>query len=93
MQDGWNVTGDSYIRDADGYFWYQGRSNDIIVSSGYNIAPTEIERALEQHPDVTECAVVGKPDTDRGLIVHAAVVLRDGVVGDAAGESPSCRRS
>jgi 2-aminobenzoate-CoA ligase len=84
VRDGWNVTGDSYIRDADGYFWYQGRSDDIIVSSGYNIAPTEIERALEQHPDVTECAVVGKPDTDRGLIVHAAVVLRDGVVGDAA---------
>lgn len=83
VQDGWNVTGDSYIRDADGYFWYQGRSDDIIVSAGYNIAPTEIERALEQHPDVMECAVVGKPDADRGLIVHAAVVLRDGVAGDA----------
>jgi 2-aminobenzoate-CoA ligase len=84
VQNGWNVTGDTYIRDADGYFWYQGRSDDIIVSSGYNIAPTEIERALDEHPDVVECAVVGKPDTDRGMIVHAAVVLRDGVVGDAS---------
>ena len=84
VQNGWNVTGDTYIRDADGYFWYQGRSDDIIVSSGYNIAPTEIERALERHPDVVECAVVGKPDADRGMIVHAAVVLRAEVSGDAA---------
>jgi 2-aminobenzoate-CoA ligase len=84
VQNGWNITGDTYTRDADGYFWYQGRSDDIIVSSGYNIAPAEIEHALEQHPDVKECAVVGKPDTDRGMIVHAAVVLGDGVVGDAA---------
>lgn len=84
VRDGWNITGDWCIRDADGYFWYQGRSDDIIVSSGYNIAPTEIEHALEQHPDVVECAVVGQPDTDRGMIVHAAVVLRDGVAGDTA---------
>ncbi|MFI5065166.1 MAG: 2-aminobenzoate-CoA ligase, partial [Streptosporangiales bacterium] len=84
VRNGWNVTGDTYIKDADNYFWYQGRGDDIIVSAGYNIAPTEIERALEQHPDVAECAVVGQPDTDRGMIVHAAVVLRDGVSGDAA---------
>ncbi len=84
VRNGWNVTGDTYIRDADDYFWYQGRSDDIIVSAGYNIAPTEIERALEQHPDVMECAVVGKPDPDRGTILHAAVVLRDGAAGDAA---------
>jgi len=84
VRNGWNVTGDTYIRDADNYFWYQGRGDDIIVSAGYNIAPTEIERTLEQHPDVAECAVVGQPDTDRGMIVHAAVVLRDGVSGDAA---------
>lgn len=84
VADGWNITGDTYIRDADGYLWYQGRNDDIIVSSGYNIAPAEIERVLEQHPDVAECAVVGKSDPDRGMIVHAAVVLRDGVLCDAA---------
>jgi 2-aminobenzoate-CoA ligase len=83
VQDGWNITGDTYIRDADGYLWYQGRSDDMIVSAGYNIAPAEIERALELHPDVAECAVVGKPDADRGMIVHAAVVLADGA---AAGD-------
>ena len=84
VKNGWNITGDTYIRDADGYLWYQGRSDDIIVSSGYNIAPAEIERAIEQHPDVVECAVVGQPDADRGMIVHAAVVLRDGAAGDEA---------
>jgi 2-aminobenzoate-CoA ligase len=83
VQDGWNITGDTYIRDADGYLWYQGRSDDMIVSAGYNIAPAEIERALELHPDVAECAVVGKPDADRGMIVHATVVLADGA---AAGD-------
>jgi 2-aminobenzoate-CoA ligase len=84
VQDGWNITGDTYIRDADGYLWYQGRSDDIIVSAGYNIAPAEIEQALEQHPEVAECAVVGKPDPDRGMIVHAAVVLAGGVAGTEA---------
>jgi 2-aminobenzoate-CoA ligase len=84
LQDGWNITGDTYIGDYDGYFWYQGRSDDMIVSAGYNIAPAEIERALEQHPDVAECAVVGKPDPDRGMIVHAAAVLADGAAGDDA---------
>ena len=84
VQDGWNITGDTYIRDADGYLWYQGRSDDIIVSAGYNIAPAEIELALEQHPDVAECAVVGKPDPDRGTIVHAAVVLAGGAAGTEA---------
>ncbi len=78
VQDGWNITGDTYIRDADGYLWYQGRSDDMIISSGYNISPAEIEHALEQHPDVVECAVVGKPDAERGMIVHAAVVLGPG---------------
>jgi 2-aminobenzoate-CoA ligase len=84
VQDGWNLTGDTYVRDADGYFWYQARSDDMVISSGYNIAAPEVERALEQHPDVVECAVVGRPDLERGMIVHAVVVLRDGVVGDAA---------
>jgi 2-aminobenzoate-CoA ligase len=84
VQNGWNITGDTYVRDADGYFWYQARSDDMIVSSGYNIGAPEVERALEQHPDVAECAVIGRPDTERGAIVHAAVVLRDGASADAA---------
>src|SRR6266851_685993 len=84
VQNGWNITGDTFIRDADGYFWYQARSDDMIVSSGYNIGAPEVERALEAHPDVVECAVVGRPDDERGMIVHALVVLRDGVTGDAA---------
>jgi len=79
---GWNITGDTYIRDADGYFWFQARSDDMIISSGYNIAGPEVEEVLGGHPDVAECAVVGRPDPDRGMIVHAAVVLAPGVVGD-----------
>ncbi len=84
VQDGWNITGDTYLRDADGYFWFQARSDDMIISSGYNIAAPEVERALEQHPDVVECAVVARADLERGSIVHAAVVLRDGAARDAA---------
>ena len=84
VQHGWNITGDTYIRDSDGYFWYQARSDDMIVSSGYNIAAPEVERALEQHPDVVECAVVGRPDPERGATVHAVVVLREGAAQDAA---------
>jgi 2-aminobenzoate-CoA ligase len=84
VRDGWNITGDTFIRDADGYFWYQGRSDDMIISSGYNIGAPEVEQALEQHPDVAECAVVGRPDPDRGTIVHAVVVLRAGAAADAA---------
>ncbi|HET8613945.1 MAG TPA: AMP-binding protein [Actinomycetales bacterium] len=76
VQDGWNVTGDTYIRDADGYFWYQARSDDMIVSSGYNIAGPEVETALLSHPDVVECAVIGVPDEARGQLVAAYVVLR-----------------
>jgi len=84
VQDGWNLTGDTYIRDADGYFWYQARSDDMIISGGYNIAGPEVEDVLLSHPDVTECGVVGAPDEARGQIVKAYVVLRDGAVGDAA---------
>ena len=84
VQDGWNLTGDTYIRDGDGYFWYQSRSDDIIVSSGYNIAGPEIEEVLLSHPDVTECGVVGVPDEARGQLVTAYVVLRDGASADAA---------
>jgi 2-aminobenzoate-CoA ligase len=74
VQNGWNLTGDTYIRDADGYFWYQARSDDMIVSSGYNIAAPEVEEALLKHPLVAECAVVGVPDEARGMIVKAYVV-------------------
>jgi 2-aminobenzoate-CoA ligase len=84
VQDGWNLTGDTYVRDADGYFWYQARSDDMIVSSGYNIAGPEVEEVLLGHPDVAECGVVGVPDEARGQIVTAYVVLREGAVGDAA---------
>jgi 2-aminobenzoate-CoA ligase len=81
---GWNVTGDTFVKDADGYFWYQGRTDNMIVSSGYNIGGPEVESVIDSHPDVVESAVVAKPDTERGSIVCAFVVLRDGVVGDAA---------
>jgi 2-aminobenzoate-CoA ligase len=84
VQDGWNITGDTYVRDADGYYWYQARSDDMIISAGYNIAGPEVEEALLAHPDVVDCGVVGAPDRDRGMIVTAYVVLRDGVPGDSA---------
>ncbi|HEY7145703.1 MAG TPA: AMP-binding protein [Streptosporangiaceae bacterium] len=84
VQDGWNLTGDTYVRDQDGYFWYQARSDDIIISAGYNIAGPEIEEALLMHPDVAECGVVGVPDEARGQLVTAYVVLAAGAAGDAA---------
>jgi 2-aminobenzoate-CoA ligase len=83
VQNGWNVTGDTYLMDADGYFWYQARSDDMIVSAGYNIAGPEVESALLAHPAVAECGVVGAPDEERGQIVKAYVVLRPGQAGDA----------
>ena len=76
VQDGWNVTGDTYRRDADGYFWYLARSDDMIVSSGYNIGAPEVENALLAHPAVAECAVIGVPCPERGQKVKAFVVLR-----------------
>ena len=84
VRDGWNITGDTYLMDADGYFWYQARSDDMIVSAGYNIAGPEVETALLTHPAVAECGVVGAPDVERGQIVKAYVVLRPGHAGDAA---------
>ena len=84
VQDGWNVTGDTYLMDADGYFWYQARSDDMIISAGYNIAGPEVESALLTHAAVAECGVVGCPDEERGQIVKAYVVLRAGMAGDAA---------
>jgi 2-aminobenzoate-CoA ligase len=74
VQHGWNLTGDTFVRDDDGYFWYQARSDDMIVSSGYNIAAPEVEEALLRHPAVAECAVVGVPDEARGMLVKAYVV-------------------
>ncbi|MGW4209259.1 AMP-binding protein [Lentzea sp. NPDC004789] len=81
---GWNVTGDVFHRDEDGYFHYHARSDHMIVSSGYNIGGPEVEEAIDSHPDVLESAVVAKPDEERGSVVCAFVVLRDGVTGDAA---------
>jgi 2-aminobenzoate-CoA ligase len=84
VQHGWNLTGDTYIRDADGYFWYQARSDDMIISAGYNIAGPEVEEALLGHPDVLEVAVIGAPDPGRGMVVQAYVVLREGAAADPA---------
>jgi 2-aminobenzoate-CoA ligase len=83
VQNGWNITGDTYLQDVDGYFWYQARSDDMIVSAGYNIAGPEVEAALLAHPAVAECGVVGAPHDERGQIVKAYVVLRPGHTGDA----------
>jgi len=82
VRNGWTLTGDTFVRDADGYFWYRARSDDLIISSGYNIAGPEVEEVLLEHPDVLDCAVVGTPDPDRGAIVTAFVVPRPGVDAD-----------
>jgi 2-aminobenzoate-CoA ligase len=79
VQDGWNFTGDSYVQDEDGYFWYQARTDDLIISAGNNIAGPEVEAVLLEHPKVRECGVVGLPDEDRGQVVTAFVVLAPGV--------------
>ncbi len=78
VKGGWNYTGDAYLVDDDGYFVYQARTDDMIISSGYNIAGPEVEGALLAHPAVAECAVVGTPDEERGQLVTAFVVLREG---------------
>ena len=78
VQDGWNLTGDVYRLDEDGYFWFVARSDDMIVSSGYNIGAPEVEHALLRHPAVAEAAVIGAPDPERGQIVQAFVILNDG---------------
>jgi 2-aminobenzoate-CoA ligase len=83
VQNGWNFTGDTYIKDADGYFHYQARSDDMIITAGYNIAGPEVEAVLLTHPAVAECGVVGAPDDERGQIVKAYVVLRQGFTGEA----------
>jgi 2-aminobenzoate-CoA ligase len=80
--NGWNVTGDTYVRDKDGYFFYQARTDDIIVASGYNIGAPEVEAVIDSHPAVVESAVVGRPDLEKGTIVNAFVVVKEGVVVD-----------
>jgi 2-aminobenzoate-CoA ligase len=78
VQGGWNLTGDAYLQDEDGFFVYQARTDDMIISGGYNIAGPEVESVLLAHPQVAECAVIGWPDEERGQIVKAFVVLRAG---------------
>jgi 2-aminobenzoate-CoA ligase len=75
VQNGWNITGDTFAKDKDGYFWYRARSDDMIISSGYNIAAPDVENALLAHPAVAECAVIGAPCPERGQKVKAFVVL------------------
>ncbi|MFD4633073.1 AMP-binding protein [Streptomyces sp. NPDC058284] len=82
VRHGWNITGDTYLRDPDGYFHYVARADDMIISAGYNIAGPEVEDALLRHPDVAETAVVGRPDELRGQVVVAYVVPREGVRRD-----------
>ena len=82
VQNGWNITGDTYLMDDDGYFWYQSRSDDMIVSAGYNIAGTDVEAVLLTHPSVAECGVVGAPDEARGMIVKAYIIAAPGVTPD-----------
>jgi 2-aminobenzoate-CoA ligase len=83
VRNGWNLTGDSFVRDAEGRFAFVARSDDMIVSSGYNIAGPEVEAALLSHPAVAECGVVAAPDEARGMIVKAYVIVASGVVADA----------
>ncbi|MEO7760604.1 MAG: AMP-binding protein, partial [Casimicrobiaceae bacterium] len=82
VRNGWNYTGDAYLVDGDGYFVYQARTDDMIISAGYNIAGPEVESALLLHPAVAECGVIGRPDEARGQIVAAFIVLKEGFQAD-----------
>jgi 2-aminobenzoate-CoA ligase len=84
VQNGWNLPGDTFTMDDDGYFYYQARNDDMIISAGYNIAGPEVEDALLRHEAVAECGVVGVPDAERGNVVAAYVVLKP---GHASGEA------
>ena len=84
VKDGWNLPGDTFVMDADGYFSYQARNDDMIISAGYNIAGPEVEDALMQHPSIAECGVVGAADPERGQVVMAFVVLKTGHSGSPA---------
>ena len=83
VRDGWNLTGDTFVRGENGRLSFVARSDDMIVSSGYNIAGPEIEATLLTHPAVAECGVVGAPDEARGMIVKAYIVVAPGVTADA----------
>lgn len=83
VRGGWNITGDTYVREPDGYFRYVARADDMIISAGYNIAGPEVEDALLRHPDVVEAAVVGRPDAARGQVVVAHAVLKEGAERDS----------
>ena len=78
VKDGWNYPGDAFVQDADGYFFYQARADDMIITAGYNVGGPEVEDALLRHPAVAECGVIGKPDEERGMIVKAFCVLKPG---------------
>ena len=84
VKDGWNHPGDAFLQDADGYFFYQARADDMIITAGYNVGGPEVEDALLRHPAVAECGVVGQPDEERGMIVKAYCVLKPGHEGNAA---------
>jgi len=84
VRNGWNHPGDTFIQDADGYFFYQARTDDMIITAGYNVGAPEVEDALLKHPAVAECGVIGKPDSERGMVVKAFCVLRDGCTPGAA---------
>ena len=84
VKKGWNYPGDAFVQDADGYFFYQARDDDMIITAGYNVGGPEVEDALLRHPAVAECGVIGAPDEERGMIVKAFCVLKPGHVGDAA---------
>ncbi|MGZ5195635.1 MAG: AMP-binding protein [Ramlibacter sp.] len=84
VKNGWNYPGDAFMQDEDGYFFYQARADDMIITAGYNVGGPEVEDALLRHPAVAECGVIGKPDDERGMIVKAFCVLKPGHPGDAA---------
>ena len=84
VKNGWNYPGDSFVMDEDGYFFYQARDDDMIVTAGYNVAGPEVENCLTQHAAVAECAVIGVADVERGMVVKAFVVLKTGYEGDGA---------
>ncbi|HEY8389327.1 MAG TPA: AMP-binding protein, partial [Parasegetibacter sp.] len=77
VQNKWNITGDIFRKDEEGYFWFVARGDDMIISAGYNISAIEVENVLLTHPEVAECAVIGKPNEERGMIVCACIVLKD----------------
>ena len=77
VENGWNITGDIFKQDQDGYFWFVARGDDMIISSGYNIAAIEVESVLLTHNEILECAVVGLPDEERGMLVCANIVLKN----------------